>query len=146
MQKESLHMAKETLLRMLRYQLDIKRKDIVLVQRQLEQAEKALEKYKTELETEKQKAQEDAMIAVTFLSYLKRMRRQEQVLLENKSALVNHMKALEEDISQLFSEAKKYDILLEISKQREKESRAESEQKTLDELSSTRFIRQQEHV
>ncbi len=137
-------MAQKTLARMLRHQMDSKRKDIALVSKRLEQSIEALTLLNQEFEKERDIANKDVSSAVTFSAYLKRIREREQVLLENKIGLENHLKALEEEVIQIFSEAKKYEILLEKSERKEEKYLVESEQKNLDELASTQFIRHQQ--
>lgn len=139
-------MATETLVRMLRYQLNIKRKDMTLVTRQLEQIEKAIKMLDVELEQETQQLTEDHSIMAAYQAYSKKMKLRRAHLDENRKGLENHLNALEEEVVECFAEAKKYEILNEQAHLKIQKSQLKQEQLMLDEVSAVQFVRQKDNA
>ena len=139
-------MAKETLIRLLRYQIEDKQKDKMLVLKQLDQTDDVILQLEKEVLNEKQQVIEQGQNYSNFLPYFNQMNHRMKLLRDSKQSLINLRDTLEEEVSQLFGETKKYEILLAESQKQAQKRELENEQKEQDERASHQFIKQQENV
>ena len=139
-------MAKETLIRLLRYQIEDKQKDKMLVLKQIDQTDDVILQLEKEVLSEKQQVIEQGQNYSNFLPYFNQMNHRMKLLSDSKQSLINLRDALEEEVSQLFGETKKYEILLAESQKQAQKRELENEQKEQDERASHQFIKQQENV
>ncbi len=139
-------MAKETLIRLLRYQIEDKQKDKMLVLKQLDQTDDVILQLEKEILNEKQQVIEQGQNYSNFLPYFNQMNHRMKLLSDSKQSLINLRDTLEEEVSQLFGETKKYEILLAESQKQAQKRELENEQKEQDERASHQFIKQQENV
>ena len=139
-------MAKETLIRLLRYQIEDKQKDKMLVLKQIDQTDDVILQLEKEVLNEKQQVIEQGQNYSNFLPYFNQMNHRMKLLRDSKQSLINLRDTLEEEVSQLFGETKKYEILLAESQKQAQKRELENEQKEQDERASHQFIKQQENV
>jgi len=139
-------MAKETLIRLLRYQIEDKQKDKMLVLKQIDQTDDVILQLEKEVLNEKQQVIEQGQNYSNFLPYFNQMNHRMKLLSDSKQSLINLRDTLEEEVSQLFGETKKYEILLAESQKQAQKRELENEQKEQDERASHQFIKQQENV
>lgn len=133
-------MAKKTLIQMLHLEIQHKQKDLMLLEKQLEQLEKSYAALENEIETEKQHIAEQPQHLNDFHLYFTRMEQRKKLLSQNRQGLLNHREAIQEKVSALFGEIKKYEILLAAEQKERHKEAVDSEQKEMDEITTAQFF------
>jgi flagellar FliJ protein len=132
-----------TLIKLSSRTLDELRRQMVSLEDQKAQLLQLIETMKTNLTAEMQLAGHSPEIGRFYGDFSKRMKqRQEEILVEVK-ALDKQMEKLRGEISDAFSELKKYEIALENAKKREKETAARKETLMMDDIAAQQYGRKQ---
>jgi flagellar export protein FliJ len=134
----------KTLIRLQKNRLDALRKDLVLLETEKEQFEAFSQQLLESLHAELQAAEGMAEMRGFFGDFSARIKRQRQQIAQHVAGLERRMSALREQMADVFSEQKKYEIALEQHTERQKAAAQAREQQQMDELAVQRFHRQRE--
>jgi len=125
-----------TLIRLQQRELDNLRKRMVILQQNRESLLAQAEALLAELENEVRLAGELAGMGGFFGDYSKRIKAQREGLFKEAAKLEKKITALAVEISNAFSELKKFEIAYEHQLAREKKKREQDEQKQMDEIAA----------
>ena len=132
-----------TLIKLSKRKLDELRRDLAKLESQKGQLQEAIKKLAQELEHEMSIATKQVEMSGFFGGFSKRIKlRQEEITKEIK-ALDDRMKLLSAQITEAFSELKKYEIAKENHRLREEEKAKRRETIMLDEIAGQQFRRKQ---
>ncbi|MBY0356006.1 MAG: flagellar FliJ family protein [Rickettsiales bacterium] len=131
----------KTLIRLEKNRLDALRKDLVTLENEKEQFELLSEQLLASLHAELAAAEGMTEMRGFFGDFSARIKRQRQQIAQHVAMLERKMSVIREQMSEVFSEMKKYEIALENHLMREKERLAAREQQQMDEVAVQRFHR-----
>lgn len=134
----------KTLIRLQKNRLDALRKDLALLENEKEQFEALSQQLLDSLHNELQAAKDMTEMRGFFGDFSARIKRQRQQIAQHVAGLERRMTAIREQMTEVFSEQKKYEIALEQHMAREKERLLAREQAQMDEVAVQRFHRARE--
>lgn len=131
----------KTLIRLEKNRLDALRKDLALLENEKEQFEQFAEQLLEQLHSELQAAEGMTEMRGFFGDFSTRIKKQRLQIAQHVAGLERRMSAIRDQIADIFSQMKKYEIALENHLTREKEKLAAREQLQMDEVATQRFQR-----
>ena len=134
----------KTLIRLEKNRMDILRKDLVVLEGEKEQFEAFAQQLLDSLHRELDAAEGMTEMRSFFGDFSARIKRQRQQIAQHVAGLDRRISALQDQINEVFSQMKKYEIALDNHIAREKEKLAASEQQQMDEVAVQRFHRNRE--
>lgn len=134
----------KTLIRLEKNRLDALRKDLALLENEKEQFEAFSQQLLDSLHRELEAAEGMAEMRGFFGDFSARIKKQRQQIAQHVAGLERRMAAIRDQMGEIFSQMKKYEIALEAHQKREKERLASLEQQQMDEVAVQRFQRMQE--
>lgn len=134
----------KTLIRLEKNRLDALRKDLALLENEKDQFEAFSQQLLDSLHRELEAAEGMAEMRGFFGDFSARIKKQRQQIAQHVAGLERRMAAIRDQMGEIFSQMKKYEIALEAHQKREKERLAALEQQQMDEVAVQRFQRMQE--
>ena len=130
------------LIRLYRWQLDEKRRNLGDLERMKEDFERQVARLDTEILAE-QKAANDEEARFAYGAYAQMAVQRRAIILQSIADLTVQILAAREDVAQAFQEIKKYEILQEQRDRRTREWTSRKEQSAQDEMAIQGFRRRQ---
>lgn len=132
-----------TLIRLQEKALEETRKRLVLLEQRRTVLEEKSEALAQELQNELEKAGELATMSGFFGDFSSRIKKQREDLAVEMHKLDRKIDEVKEEMFEIFSELKKYEIALENQKKAEKKKEARRETIAFDEIAARRFAEKQ---
>lgn len=133
-----------TLIKLSKRTLDELRRKMTALENQKAQLEQAIVNLRKEVEEEMQAAAKNPEMGNFFGGYAKRMRQRELDLRAEIDKVEQQIIALSDEITLAFADLKKYEIALDMAKERARETAARRETEMMDEIASQQHHRKQE--
>ena len=132
-----------TLIKLHKRKVDDLRRDLGKMENEKSQLQLATEKLKQELQDEIRLAEKQPEMSTFFGGFADRIRKRQEQIQKEIIMLDLQMIALRDDISEAFSELKKFEIALDNAKQRKKEDEARKETVMLDDIAAQQHRRKE---
>lgn len=133
--------ALKTLIKMNKHFLDEKRRELVILEEGREQLFNFIKKLDVDLEMERNFATKSVDKSYTFLQFLQNLRTKQEEAKKKVYALDLQIKELSQQIHEVYSEMKKFDIMKGIKERKAAKEEADKNQAMLDEMGGVAFQR-----
>lgn len=133
----------ETLIKVSKQELDTKRKELKEIEEQKQQLLKWQKEMDDELKREEKFAAENPHVSMTFDSYRQMVNKRQQNMQIALHDIANQIEAVTTQISQLFGEVKKYEIVQQQKLTQLLKEQKKKEAKALDEIALNNYLKEQ---
>jgi flagellar biosynthesis chaperone FliJ len=135
-----------TLIKLKKREVDDVRKALAALERQREELLLLIERMMAEMQAEAQLAADTPEIGAYFGGYAQRVKRRREEILKEVLALEGKIQQARAKLADLFGEQKRYEIVEENAKQRERKAQERKEQIKMDEVGTVQFRRTENHA
>jgi len=134
----------ETLIKVHKSNLDEKRQELARLEGQKDEMLGYSKKMAAELQREAEFAATDPSVSMTFENYRRMINERQNNIFAAVSDIDKQITPIRFEISEIFNEIKKYELLLERKIAQQKSEELEIENKNLDEIARNNFLKAEE--